>query len=249
MRKQIVVGNWKMNTLLQEGMKLAEDINENFHTKKYNREIAIAPPFTHLSEINKIIHPEIGLFAQNCAAESAGAYTGEVSAVMLKSMGIRGVILGHSERRQYYGDTDEVLTKKVNQAYENNLKVIFCCGESLEQRKAGKHKEVVTSQIKNATFHLPENLFQNIIIAYEPVWAIGTGETATAEQAQEIHATIRKFIAEKYSQATADKIRILYGGSVKPNNANKLFAQDDIDGGLIGGAALKHESFDAIIEA
>ncbi len=250
MRKQVVAGNWKMNTNLQDGVELAKNINQSLKSEEKSREVAIAPPFTHLTSIKEVIDADtICLLAQNCAAEASGAYTGEVSAAMLKSLGVKGVIIGHSERRLYYGDTDEILAKKLNQVYENEMFPIFCCGETLDERKAGKHAEVVKAQIKNATFHLSDTQYSKIIIAYEPVWAIGTGETATAEQAQEIHAIIRSFVADKYGKDIADNLRILYGGSVKPNNATELFSQPDIDGGLIGGAALKTDSFKAIIKA
>ena len=250
MRKQIVAGNWKMNTNLQEAIELAKAVNEKVKVLGSDKGIAIAPPFTHLTEVSKVIDTEkICLTAQNCAANESGAYTGEVSAAMLKSLGVKAVIIGHSERRAYYGDTDDVLAEKLNRVYENDMHPVFCCGEQLEDRKAGKHIELVKNQIKNASFHLSNEQFSKIIIAYEPVWAIGTGETASAEQAQEMHKVIRETVAEKYGNEIADGMRILYGGSVKPSNAAELFSQEDVDGGLIGGAALDPDSFGAIIDA
>jgi triosephosphate isomerase len=250
MRKQIVAGNWKMNTNLQEAVELGKQINEKLSTSESEKGVAIAPPFTHLTAIKEVIDTEqICLMAQNCSSESSGAYTGEISAAMLKSVGVKSVIIGHSERRSYYGDTDEILAKKLDRVYENDMHPVFCCGETLEERKAETHIEVVKKQIENATFHLSTEHYKKMVIAYEPVWAIGTGETATSEQAQEMHAVIRAFVAEKYGNEIADGLRILYGGSVKPGNAAELFAQKDIDGGLIGGASLDADSFTAIIEA
>lgn len=250
MRKQIVAGNWKMNTNLTVGLELARQINNTIKNMSNEKGVAIAPPFTHLASVKEVIDTErICLTAQNCAAEASGAYTGEVSAAMLKSLGVKSVIVGHSERRTYYGDTDEVLAKKLDRVYENGMHPIFCCGETLDERKAGKHADIVKAQIENATFHLSNEQYQKMVIAYEPVWAIGTGETASAEQAQEMHQIIRSFVAEKYGKEIADNLRILYGGSVKPDNASELFAQPDIDGGLIGGASLKADSFAAIINA
>ena len=206
----------------------------------------VAPPFTHLSEIVKLSRGTgIGVGAQNCAAEAKGAYTGEVSAEMIASLGVEYVILGHSERRQYYGETSETLNKKMAQAYANNLTPIYCVGENLEEREAGKHFDVVRQQIEEVVFNLTPEQFSKLIIAYEPVWAIGTGKTATADQAQEIHAYIRKVLAEKFGNAANETV-ILYGGSCKPANAAEIFAKEDVDGGLIGGAALKADDFIAI---
>jgi len=206
----------------------------------------VAPPFTHLSEIVKLSRGTgIGVGAQNCAAEAKGAYTGEVSAEMIASLGVEYVILGHSERRQYYGETSETLNKKMAQAYANNLTPIYCVGENLEEREAGKHFDVVRQQVEEVVFNLTPEQFSKLIIAYEPVWAIGTGKTATADQAQEIHAYIRKVLAEKFGDAANETV-ILYGGSCKPANAAEIFAKEDVDGGLIGGAALKADDFIAI---
>ena len=252
MRKKIVAGNWKMHTNIREGVALASAIDKLIQKKPVNSEtgIVIAPPLTHLSLIGQVIDNErICLTAQNCAAESKGAFTGEVSAKMLKSIGCKAVIIGHSERRAYYGETDEILSKKVNLLLENNLKPIFCCGEQLEEREKENHFNIIKAQIENALFDLSEKDFSEIVIAYEPVWAIGTGVTASAAQAQEMQAFIRKIIAEKYGKNIADDLTILYGGSVKPGNAKDIFSQPDVDGGLIGGAALDAESFYSIIDA
>ena len=206
----------------------------------------VCPPFTHLSEVVKVTRGTgIAVGAQDCATEAKGAYTGEVAASMIASLGVEYVILGHSERRQYYGETSETLNKKMVQAYANNLTPIYCVGESLDERKAGKHFDVCKAQIEEVVFNLTEEQFANLVIAYEPVWAIGTGKTATAEQAQEIHAYIREVLRSKFG-AAAEECPILYGGSCKPSNAAEIFAKADVDGGLIGGAALKAEDFLAI---
>lgn len=250
MRKNIVAGNWKMNTTLPEGIKLAEEVNEALKNFKANCDVIICVPFTHLASINNVIDKEkLGLGAENCADHKSGAYTGEVSAAMVASTGANYVILGHSERRQYYGEDGEILRAKVALALENGLTPIFCIGEVLEEREAGKQNEVVTKQLEEGLFNLSAEDFGKIIIAYEPVWAIGTGKTATAEQAEEIHAYIRNVIAEKYSKEVAENTSILYGGSCKPGNAAELFAKPDVDGGLIGGASLKCEDFMGIVKA
>ncbi len=251
MRKNIVAGNWKMNKTLAEGVQLAREIDELVRGDiPDNTEVIIAPPFTHLTEVARTIDmTRIGLAAQNCASEASGAYTGEVSAAMVRSTGASYVIIGHSERRQYFGETNEILKKKTEMALENDLSPIFCVGEVLEERQAGRHFEVVKKQINDALFFLSEEEFGRIILAYEPVWAIGTGETATPEQAQEMHAFIRGLIRERYDERLAGEVTILYGGSCKPNNARELFANPDVDGGLIGGASLKAEDFYAIIRA
>jgi triosephosphate isomerase len=251
MRKNIVAGNWKMNKTLQEGVQLAEEISKLVEQGiPANTGVIIAPPFTHLTEVARHIDADkISLSAQNCAAEASGAYTGEVSAAMVKSTGATHVIIGHSERRHYFGETDAILKKKTELALENDLIPIFCCGEVLEERKAGEHFNVVKKQISDALFFLSAEEFARLIIAYEPVWAIGTGETATPEQAQEMHAYIRNLISERYGEETAGNTTILYGGSCKPSNAKELFANPDVDGGLIGGASLKAEDFFAIIQA
>lgn len=250
MRKKIVAGNWKMNMNLQDGIALAKELNETLTNEKPNCGVIICTPFIHLASIAQFLNQDvIGLGAENCADKEKGAYTGEVSAEMVKSTGAQYVILGHSERRGYYAETPEILKEKVLLALKNGLKVIFCIGESLEEREAGKQNEVVKAELEGSVFNLTEEEFKNIIIAYEPIWAIGTGKTATADQAEEIHAYIRSIIAEKYGQAVADDTTILYGGSCKASNAPELFAKPDIDGGLIGGASLKAADFMGIINA
>lgn len=246
MRKNIVAGNWKMNTTVAEGIELAEAVAAKSSEVPSSVQLIIAPPFTHLVPVSQAIKgTAIGLSAQNCADKEKGAYTGEVSADMLVSAGCTYTILGHSERRQYYGETDATLVDKVKLAVSKGLSPIFCVGENLEEREAGRHFDVVSSQIRNVLYMLSGEEMSKVIIAYEPVWAIGTGKTASAAQAQEIHACIRKVVAEKFG-ALAEDITILYGGSCKPSNAKELFACPDIDGGLIGGAALKADDFIAI---
>ena len=250
MRKKIVAGNWKMNKNLQEGVALATELNEVLKAEKSNCDVVICTPFIHLATVSGIIdHSVLGLGAENCADKASGAYTGEVSAEMVKSTGAEYVILGHSERREYYHETPEILKEKVDLALANGLKVIFCIGESLAQREANEQNAVVKAELEGSVFHLTAEQFANIVIAYEPIWAIGTGKTATSDQAEEIHAYIRSIIAEKYGQAVADSTSILYGGSCKASNAPELFAKPDIDGGLIGGASLKVADFKGIIDA
>ena len=250
MRKKIVAGNWKMNMNLQDGIALAKELNETLKADKPDCGVVICTPFIHLASIAQFLDQDIiGLGAENCADKEKGAFTGEVSAEMVKSTGAQYVILGHSERREYYKETPEILKEKVLLAQKNDLKVIFCIGESLEEREAGKQNEVVKAELEGSVFNLAEEDFRKIVIAYEPIWAIGTGKTATAEQAEEIHAYIRSIIAEKYGQAVADDTTILYGGSCKASNAPELFAKPDIDGGLIGGASLKAADFKGIIDA
>lgn len=249
MRKNIVAGNWKMNTTLDEGVELANDINTALHGKKVNCDVIVCVPFTHLTSVNAVLEPElVGMGAENCSEHEKGAYTGEVSAAMVKSTGAQYVILGHSERRQYFGENNAQLLAKTKQALANSLKPIFCVGEVLEERENGSYNDVVKAQVE-ALFELSPEDFSKIIIAYEPVWAIGTGKTATADQAQDMHAHIRGVIAAKYGKEIADNTSILYGGSCKPSNAAELFAKPDVDGGLIGGAALQADSFMGIIEA
>ena len=244
MRKKIVAGNWKMNTTVPEGIELAKAVAAKSAELPENVGLIVAPPFTHLAAVAEAIKgSRVELSAQNCADHEKGAYTGEVSVDMLKSVGCKWTILGHSERRQYYGETDEKLVVKVRLALAGGLGVILCVGENLEQREAGKHFDVVKEQIENVLFNFTAEELKNIVIAYEPVWAIGTGKTATAEQAEEIHAYIRKVLAGKFGKEAAEDTTILYGGSCKPSNAAELFAMKDIDGGLIGGAALKPEDF------
>ena len=250
MRKNIVAGNWKMNTTLQEGVALAKEIDAALAGVSTKCDVIIATPFTHLvSVVNAVDTKRIGVGAENCADKTEGAYTGEVSAKMVASTGAQYVILGHSERRAYYHETPEILKEKVLLALANGLTPIFCIGEVLEEREAGKHFDVVKAQVEESLFNLSAEDFGKIILAYEPVWAIGTGKTATADQAQEIHAFIRKTIADKYGKEVAENTSILYGGSCKPSNAAELFAKPDVDGGLIGGAALKADSFMGIITA
>ncbi|MBQ6556817.1 MAG: triose-phosphate isomerase [Bacteroidales bacterium] len=244
MRKNIVAGNWKMNTTVPEGVELAKAVLAASAAVPADVKLIVATPFTHLCPVAAVVGgTRIGLSAENCADKEKGAYTGEVSAAMLASAGCQYTILGHSERRQYYGETDEKLVEKTRLALANGLDVILCVGENLEEREAGRHFAVCESQIKNVLYNFTAEDMKHIIVAYEPVWAIGTGKTATAEQAEEIHAFIRKTIAEKFGEQVADDTTILYGGSCKPSNAKELFAQKDIDGGLIGGAALKADDF------
>lgn len=250
MRKKIVAGNWKMNLNLQEGVALAKELNEALTAEKPNCDVIICTPFIHLASVAQAIDQNVlALGAENCADKEKGAYTGEVSAEMVKSTGAQYVIIGHSERRGYYAETPEILKEKVLLALKNGLKVIFCIGESLEEREANKQNEVVKAELEGSVFNLSEEDFRKIIIAYEPIWAIGTGKTATSDQAEEIHAYIRSIIAEKYGKAVAEDTSILYGGSCKASNAPELFAKPDIDGGLIGGAALKAADFRGIIDA
>ncbi len=249
MRKNIVAGNWKMNTTLPEGVALAKEVNEALKGADAKCDVIICVPFTHLASVNAVIDSNLGLGAENCADHTSGAYTGEVSAPMVASTGAKYVILGHSERRQYYGETSAILREKLALALANGLKPIFCVGEVLEQREDGSYNDVVKAQIEEALFQLTPEEFSNVILAYEPVWAIGTGKTATADQAQDMHAHIRNVIAGKYGKEVADNTSILYGGSCKPSNASELFAKPDVDGGLIGGAALKCADFMGIVEA
>ena len=250
MRQKSVAGNWKMNNTLAEGIELAKAVNAILEKNAPKCKVVLGTPFIHITEAVKTVNKKlVGIAAQNCADKASGAYTGEISAAMIKSTGAEYVILGHSERRSYYGETDAILKEKTDLALANGLTPIFCIGEVLEERESGKHFEVVKSQIENALFHLSAEDFGNIVLAYEPVWAIGTGKTASSEQAQEIHAFIRQTLAAKYGQTVADNTSILYGGSCKASNAKELFAQPDVDGGLIGGASLKAEDFYGIIEA
>ena len=244
MRKKIVAGNWKMNTTKPDGVELAKAVAEGASKVPAGVGLIVAPPFTHLCAVDKALAGSgVELSAQNCADHEKGAYTGEVSVDMLKAVGCQWTILGHSERRQYYGETDEKLVEKVKLALAGGLGVILCVGENLDEREAGKHFDVCSAQVKNVLYNFTAEDMKKVIVAYEPVWAIGTGKTATAEQAEEIHAHIRKVLAEKFGQEVADDTTILYGGSCKPSNAKELFAQPDIDGGLIGGAALKADDF------
>ena len=248
MREQIVAGNWKMNLNAAESQELidalkAQTFDDGVH-------VAIATPYVHLAAaVDQTAGTSIDVAAQNMHQAASGAYTGEVSAAMLKGIGVKTVILGHSERRAYFHETDALLAEKVNAALENDMHVIFCFGEELEDRKSEAHFDLVTSQLTNGLFQLNASQWANITLAYEPVWAIGTGETASPAQAQEMHAHIRAVLAAKYDDALAQSVSVLYGGSVKPANAKEIFAQTDVDGGLIGGASLKAEDFAAIVNA
>lgn len=249
MRKKIVAGNWKCNTNLQEGVTLATEV-EKLYTESGDKDVTVVlgVPFTHITEVVKVTD-NVNVASQNCAAEASGAYTGEVSAAMIKSTGTGYVILGHSERREYYGETSETLNKKLTLALENGLTPIYCCGEALDIREAGTQNDFVINQLKETIFKLSADDFKKIVIAYEPIWAIGTGKTASSDQAQEMHKAIRDSIAANYDQAVADDTSILYGGSCKASNAPELFSKADVDGGLIGGASLKAEDFMGIINA
>ena len=251
-RRKMVAGNWKMNKNLFEGKQLVTEILEKgLVSEEPVVDVVIAPPFTSLELTAEQIkgHKGFYLAAQNCHHEASGAYTGEVSAAMLKGCGVDYVIVGHSERRQYFGETDEILATKVNAVLNCHMKVIFCCGEPLEIREAGTQNDYVGAQIERGLFHLSEKDFAHVVIAYEPIWAIGTGLTASDAQAQEMHAFIRSKIAGKYGKAIADATPILYGGSCKPSNAQSLFAGPDVDGGLIGGASLDAKDFADIVRA
>jgi len=251
MRKKIVAGNWKMNLNLEEGKNLVAGILAGKPALTENKQVVIAPPFVHLlqtgSQIEGIQYVSLG--AQNCHFEASGAFTGEVSAAMLQSAGVQYVIIGHSERREYFNETDSQLAQKTDLALHNGLKVIFCCGEPLDIRDADTQNDYVAAQIKAGLFHLEAAALKDIVIAYEPIWAIGTGRTATAAQAQEMHAHIRQIVAAQYGHDIANATSILYGGSCKPSNAAELMACPDVDGGLIGGASLKAEEFLGIIDA
>ncbi len=249
MRKNIVAGNWKMNNDILQTAFLVSDLRRQIKTS--NAEVMIAPTFIDLYNVYKEIKDdEMEVIAQNMHFAPNGAYTGEISADMLDCIGIKTVILGHSERRAQFGETDTILAKKVEAALENNMRIIFCFGEELADRKTNNHFNIVENQIKNALFHLPESAWKSIILAYEPVWAIGSaGETASPEQAQEMHAFIRNLVFNKYNNDIAENVSILYGGSVKPSNAKEIFSKPDVDGGLIGGASLNAEDFYAIVNA
>jgi triosephosphate isomerase len=251
MRKAIIAGNWKMNTTVSQGISLINELKE-LHNCTYakRKDIIIFPPFTHLSQFEEELkNCCIQLGAQNIHHEEKGAFTGEVSANMVSQLGCKYVLIGHSERRQYAKESNELLAVKVKTVFEHEMTPVYCCGETLEERESNTHFEVIRQQISTALFALSRDLLSEIIIAYEPVWAIGTGKTASPEQAQEIHAYIRELLADKFGQETADKIRILYGGSVNASNATDLLNQPDIDGGLVGGASLKPKDFNTIINS
>ena len=251
MRKNIVAGNWKMNNDLSASKKLAKEVAKLVKKNKVKgTKVIIAPTFVNLERVAKATKKsKVKVAAQNMHYAENGAYTGEISPKMLKSIGVKTVILGHSERREYFGEDDALLAKKVDAALENKMDIIFCFGEVLEDRKSGNQEAVVGAQIKNALFHLEASAYKDIVLAYEPVWAIGTGETASPEQAQDMHAFIRKTMANQYGEDVANSVSILYGGSCKPGNAKEIFSKPDVDGGLIGGAALNADDFFAIVNA
>lgn len=250
MRKKFVAGNWKMYKDKSETFELISQLKEKLNSAMLDVEVAICPPFTSIELASELIkNSQIHLGAQNMHSEVEGAFTGEVSAKMLKSFGVEYVILGHSERRTYFKESDEFINQKIKRAIEFNLKPIFCLGETLEERENGKTFEVVKNQLTKGLFGVSRLDLEKIVIAYEPVWAIGTGKTATPEQAQEVHSFLREELSKLYDSEIASRVRILYGGSVKPENARDLFKQPDIDGGLIGGACLKADSFYQIILA
>jgi triosephosphate isomerase len=248
MRNKIVAGNWKMNNDLEQTEKLLSDLKAV--KLKRGVTVMVAPPFTNLwHSVDHLKNTGIEVVAQNMHFAEKGAYTGEISAGILKGVGVYTVILGHSERREYFLEDDALLKNKVNAALKNDMKLIFCFGEKLEDRELGHHFKVVRDQVRNALFHLKESDWSSVILAYEPVWAIGTGETATPEQAQEMHQYIRDLVAENYTTELADMVSILYGGSVKPDNARDIFSKPDVDGGLIGGASLDADSFSRIVNS
>jgi triosephosphate isomerase len=248
MRKEIVAGNWKMNMSLQDGLDLCRSII--LQIQNSSREVIVAVPYTHLAVLRELCkNSNLKIAAQNCHHEITGAYTGEVSAAMLADLGVNYVLVGHSERRAYNAETNDLLAKKVDAALVQNLQVIYCFGETLEERSSNSHFSLITKQITEGVFHLDETQVKNIVLAYEPVWAIGTGETATRDQAQEMHAHIRTVLSDKYGEEIAQNCSILYGGSCKPTNATELFSQPDVDGGLIGGASLNAADFVSIIKA
>lgn len=252
MRKKIVAGNWKMNLTFEEGQKLTSEIVNMYKDENVKDVIAVLnPPFPHIFPVKSLIGSTNGvaLGAQNCSEKEGGAYTGEVSAKILASFGVQYVILGHSERREYFKENNELLSAKVKQALAHGLTPIFCCGESLEIRTAGTHESNVKFQLTESLFDLSPEDFAKVVIAYEPIWAIGTGKTATADQAQEMHAALRRHIASKFGKEIAAETSILYGGSANPANAKELFSKPDVDGGLIGGASLKSRDFMDIIKS
>jgi triosephosphate isomerase len=248
MRKNIVAGNWKMNNDLSQTEMLLGELKKE--TNSGNAEVIVAPTFVNLyPSFENLKGTDIIIAAQNMHQNDGGAYTGEISASMLKSVGVTTVILGHSERRAYFHESDELLAEKVNTALANDMRVIFCFGEELADRQSGNQETIVESQLRNALFHLSAAQWSHVVLAYEPVWAIGTGETASPEQAQDMHAFIRKVVSDKYDTAVAENVTILYGGSVKPANAKEIFSKPDVDGGLIGGASLKAKDFFEIVNA
>ena len=250
MRKKIVAGNWKMNKNLSEGLSLIEGIKSGLNAAHKGVDVIVSPPYVTLTEaVKAAAGSAVKISAQNCHQEESGAYTGEISTGMIKAIGVEYIIIGHSERRQYFNETSASIAKKINATLAKGLTPIYCNGEVKEERESGKHLEVVKRQMNDELFHLSAEDVKKVVIAYEPVWAIGTGLTASPDQAQEIHAYLRKLLTDKYGEAVAESISILYGGSCKPDNAQEIFGKKDVDGGLIGGAALKAEDFLAIIAA
>lgn len=252
MRKKIVAGNWKMNLTLEEGKTLTSELIGMCADEVQGEvNVVLCVPFPYLVPLKNLVgsNLRIAIGAQNCSEHESGAYTGETSAAMIKSIGVPYIILGHSERRQYFKENGALLAIKVDKVLEHGLTPIFCCGEPLEVREKGDHETLVKKQVEESLFHLSADIIQKVVIAYEPVWAIGTGKTATSQQAQDMHAVIRQHIAAQYNQAVADEISILYGGSVKADNAKELFACADVDGGLVGGASLKSREFAEIVKA
>lgn len=249
MRKKIIAGNWKMNLNLAEGKSLVESVLNKLPKLSEQHQVVFAPTYLHIADTLQQTHNKTNVFvaAQNCHHENHGAFTGEISPLTLKNIGVQYVILGHSERRTYNNESNQLLSSKIDAALNNGLSVIFCCGEPLEIREKNTQNQYIETQISESLFHLEATKFENIVIAYEPIWAIGTGRTANASQAQEVHQHIRQVIANKYSQEVADIVTILYGGSCKPSNAAELFACPDVDGGLIGGAALISDDFLSLI--
>ena len=250
MRKQIAAANWKMNLTLEQARTLLSDLEEKNIQLTSDQEVILGVPFPYLClAVEKFEKNErYQVAAQNCYQKPSGAFTGEVSAAMIASCKAKYVIIGHSERREYFGENSEILVEKINEALINNLKPVFCCGESLEVRDTGKQNEYVEEQIRKGLFHLDSEQMMDFIIAYEPIWAIGTGKTASADQAQEMHAHIRSVLREKYGDEVADSVSILYGGSVKANNASEIFGKPDVDGGLVGGASLNANEFELVIK-
>jgi triosephosphate isomerase len=249
MSRKVVAGNWKMNLSWEEAQLLLQDVAQKLTQAPTNCRVIVAPPSCYLSGLAALNVEGVSISAQNCHQEEKGAFTGEISASMLSSMKIEYCLVGHSERRQYFAENNELLSKKVDALLEEGLNPIYCCGEVLDERKSGEHFEVIGSQIAEGLFHLSAEQIANVIVAYEPVWAIGTGETASSDQAQEMHAFIRKTLADKYGTEIAEATSILYGGSCNPKNAQELFSRTDVDGGLIGGASLKSVDFTQIIRS
>ncbi len=249
MRKKIVAGNWKMNKSWPEATELAKALAANSASFPQNVQVIVSPPSLYLHGLSEVLPQSVALSAQNCSQHDSGAFTGEISASMLKSMNVQYSIIGHSERRQYFGETNEIIREKIDACLKNGVTPIFCCGEVLSERNAGEHFNTVAAQVKQALFHLSAEQLAMVVIAYEPVWAIGTGVTASNEQAEEMHAFIRSLVVEYYTETVANEISILYGGSVNAANAKELFACPNVDGGLVGGASLKAADFTTIIQA